>query len=254
MTSYFSCFVISFWYGLTISRITFHTQINNTDSTGEATKVILSDSKIFRLGLIQALTEGALQTFVFLWAPFLIKQSSFSSQYRGAKITSTALGLDKEGLPAFGLIFGSFMLFGALGSLTEPIARKLVAKITSPSSTSSVNILLKSPHHFHSMGGEDDSTMPFTVEMLSALCFLLCAAFLLVPQMVSLTEPSHTTFTVSLLGFFAYEYIVGIYLPCEGIMRSIYMPSHSICSLMTILRVIVNLAVALGVALTNYIS
>lgn len=213
----------------------------------EATRVILSDSKIFRLGFIQALTEGALQTFVFLWAPFLMQQSSFSS-----KMTSVVLGLDNEGFPAYGLIFGSFMFFGALGSLTEPVARKLVARLTSPSSNSSVVTFQRSPDQFQLM--DDDPTTPFTVEMLSALCFLLCAALLLVPQILSFVESSQKTFITSLVAFFAYEYIVGIYLPCEGIMRSIYMPTHSICSLMTILRVIVNLTVAVGVVLTNYIS
>lgn len=167
-------------------------------------------------------------------------------------MTSVVLGLDNEGSPAYGLIFGSFMFFGALGSLTEPVARKLVARLTLPSSNSSVGASQRSSDHFQLI--DDDPTTPFTVEMLSALCFLLCAAFLLVPQIVSFVETSQKTFITSLVAFFAYEYIVGIYLPCEGIMRSIYMPTHSICSLMTMLRVVVNLTVAVGVVLTNYIS
>ena len=42
-------------------------------------------------------------------------------------------------------------------------------------------------------------------------------------------------------------------MPCEGVIRSIYMPTSSVCSVMTMLRVIVNIAVALGVISTNYV-
>lgn len=224
---------------------------------GEATTTIVSDSKILRLGFIQALTEGALQTFVFLWAPFLLHRSKYSS-----KANFNSWALDSEGLPAFGLIFGSFMLFGALGGLTEPFARNLFATFMTPSPTSSesnaqqVNKAVSSSLQsvFINAEPQDDPTVHFTVEMLSSLCFLVCSALLMVPQIVSFMQPSPFTFTLSVIGFIAYEYVVGIYLPCEGIMRSIYMPSHSICSVMTVLRVVVNSSVAMGVASTNYIS
>merc|ERR1711957_247805 len=62
-----------------------------------------------------------------------------------------------------------------------------------------------------------------------------------------------SSFLVSLCSFFIYEFCIGVYMPCEGIIRSIYMPNDSICSLMTMLRVIVNVAVCLGVISTNYI-
>jgi hypothetical protein len=51
-----------------------------------------------------------------------------------------------------------------------------------------------------------------------------------------------------------YELMVGLYMPCEGVIRAVYMPNSSMCSIMTMLRVIVNVAVALGVISTNYIS
>lgn len=43
-------------------------------------------------------------------------------------------------------------------------------------------------------------------------------------------------------------------MPCEGVIRSIFMPKESTCSVMTMLRVVVNVAVALGVISTNYVS
>jgi len=69
--------------------------------TDEAMKIILSDSKIFRLGLIQGLTEGALQTFVFLWSPFLIQLSLLSRQ-QATQVDVNRIGLDRDGVPFLG--------------------------------------------------------------------------------------------------------------------------------------------------------
>ena len=59
---------------------------------------------------------------------------------------------------------------------------------------------------------------------------------------------------MSLGAFLLYEFMVGLYMPCEGVIRSIYMPTSSVCSVMTMLRVIVNIAVAVGVISTNYVT
>jgi len=75
---------------------------------------------------------------------------------------------------------------------------------------------------------------------------------LLIPCLLDKESPY--AFSVSLAAFLCYEMLVGVYMPCEGMIRSIFMPNESICSLMTMLRVIVNVAVALGVMSTNYIS
>jgi hypothetical protein len=48
--------------------------------------------------------------------------------------------------------------------------------------------------------------------------------------------------------------MIGLYMPCEGVIRTIYMPNDSICSLMTMLRVIINVIVAAGVFSTNFVS
>ena len=54
--------------------------------------------------------------------------------------------------------------------------------------------------------------------------------------------------------FLVYEIIVGMYLPFDGVIRTIYIPNKSICSVHTMLRVIVNIAVATEVMSTNYIT
>ncbi|OEU20600.1 putative major facilitator superfamily transporter, partial [Fragilariopsis cylindrus CCMP1102] len=61
-----------------------------------------------------------------------------------------------------------------------------------------------------------------------------------------LTKGSYT-FSVALFSFIAYEFSVGIYSPCEGVMRSIYIPPESRGSIMTVPSIIVNVAVAIAV-------
>ena len=92
---------------------------------------------------------------------------------------------------------------------------------------------------------------PAGVELLTAASYAICAGLLAVPMIVS-NKPY--AFSVSLCSFLIYEVIVGIYLPCDGVLRTIYMPNESICSVHTMLRVIVNVAVAAGVISTNFIS
>jgi len=98
---------------------------------------------------------------------------------------------------------------------------------------------------------EDEDDKPVAVELLASLCFFTCAGLLATPVLIN--ENSDYAFSVALIAFLAYEGIVGLYMPCESLLRTIYMPNDSICSLMTMLRVIVNVAVALGVISTNYI-
>ena len=77
-----------------------------------ASQAILENPNISCLGLIHGFTEGSLQTFVFLWSPVLQSLSSNS--------LSSVPGIDINGEPEYGLIFGSYMLFGVLGGYTKP--------------------------------------------------------------------------------------------------------------------------------------
>lgn len=290
--------------------------INNYMSNAFTT--IISDSKIYRIGIIQGLTEGALQTFVFLWSPAL---RHFSVRIPAHIISQGVLGIDENGNPAYGLIFGAFMACGALGGLVEPFVRKLFCSAMSDCGpkldaspdkrndksevvvctrnmrnddddgarnnkgavedgcVSEASDLTVSEDGSYSDGTpplrefgrklsqvnekEDDSDFeedseseagdekPVAVELLASICFLVCACLLSTPMLVDENNPY--AFTISLSAFLVYEFVVGLYMPCEGVLRSIYMPNDSICSLMTMLRVIVNVAVALGVISTNYI-
>lgn len=235
----FTCFAFalvgSMWsenYGSTsLSTMTF---IQHMDG---AFKTIIHDSKISRIGLIQGLTEGSLQTFVFLWSPAL---KSFASSS-----IPNALGLDGAHEPAYGLIFGSFMAAGVIGGFAEPLIRRIISSCF-PCPAPACNISTRYNEE------QEYVRNAHGVNLTCACCYLLSAALLLIPCLLDKSSPY--AFTICLFAFLLYEWMVGLYLPCESILRSIYMPNESICSIMTMLRVIVNVAVACGVIFTNYVS
>jgi len=207
----------------------------------EAFTTITQSRNITKIGLIQGLSEGCLMTFVFLWSPALAEFSS------GLPNGSSVIGLDANGEPAYGLIFGGFMACGAIGGYFEPQIRAVLQRVIFQHNASTlVEDCDDSDDDLSSLGEE---CKPI-VEILASLCYFMAATLLSVPFFVSGGQGS---FSLCLISFFLYEFLVGVYMPCEGVIRSVYMPNDSICSLMTMLRVIVNVAVALGVISTNFI-
>lgn len=143
-----------------------------------------------------------------------------------------------DGEPAYGLIFGSFMAFGVMGGFLEPTARK------------TMNSFLSTRSRQNCKDNGNGDVNPVSVHFLCAFCYLISSMFLLTPCIVSV-DNQHA-FSLCFASFLMYELMIGLYMPCEGVVRSIYMPNESICSLMTMLRVIVNVAVAGGVISTNF--
>jgi len=255
-----------------------------------AVNTIISDSRICRLGIIQGLTQGALQTFIFLWCPALLlfSREYVENQQEGPAIWQlvSSLAKTKKGEPAFGFIFGTYMAAGAIGGWMFPVVRHFFgmlfawiqggaivnitdvdqqlpllvndslhqisqsdssADLNDISDESSVSSTTSSSH-----GNEEKS---YAAETLAALCYAMCAGLLAIPAIVGLNPNLFVhKFEISLISFVLYEILVGIYLPCEGILRTKYMPNDSICSVMTMLRIIVNLAVAFGVFMTNVVT
>jgi hypothetical protein len=201
----------------------------------------VNDSKISRIGLIQGFTEGSLQTFVFLWSPAL--RAFAKSAPKGA------LGIDTNGEPAYGLIFGAFMACGVLGGFGEPMVRRLIKKVTTVTGKRKEDKIVTSKES--TSESEEETDDEHAVDFLCTICYLASALLFLTPVLVKKDSPH--SFTICVGAFLFYELMVGLYMPCEGMIRSIYMPNESICSLMTMLRVIVNVAVAVGVASTNYV-
>ena len=198
----------------------------------EAIDVFKSDSRVLRVGIIQGLTVGSLQIFIFLWSPTL--------QNFAKNAPAGALGLDSDGEPAYGLIFGAFMAAGVLGGLCSPFIRKAVTVLLTPLSKGKVETI--------NIEGEGE-IRPMAVEFLTAFCYIMGAFLLMVPCLVA--ESAASSFTSSLVAFIILEFTVGVSMPCEGVIRSLYIPSDARATMMTLPRMIVNIAVSVGVVSTT---
>jgi len=202
----------------------------------ETLTFIRSDSRVLRVCITQGLTLGSLHIFIFLWSPLL---KTFAAGCKGS-----LWGLDSQGEPAYGLIFGAFMAAGVLGGLCSPLVRKCVTLILSPLTKGQVPETVTVD--------DEEPVRAMDIEFQGALCYFFCALLLLAPSLMSAS--AEYTFSIALFCFIAYEFSVGIYSPCEGMMRSIYIPPESRGSIMTVPSIIVNVAVALAVVSTESIS
>lgn len=197
-----------------------------------ACRTIKNNPSIARIGVIQGLVEGTLETFLFLWSPAL---TMFAMS---APIGTT--GLDENGDPAYGLIFGLFMLFAVTGSILAPLARKGLTSL----STSKEPVISKQT--------DDDRIDPLPVNILCSLFYFASALLFLTPCVTKKDSP--LGFSICLFSFVMFEFMVGAYEPLEGIVRSIYIPSGQVCSIVNVLRVLTNLFIAIGVYSTTHVS
>lgn len=204
----------------------------------EAVLAYAHSSKMLRIGILQGLTAGCLQIFVYLWVPCL--------QHLAANSKPGTWGLDDSGEPAYGLIFGAFMVCGVAGGLLAPRLRGFVNFVVQPLNDNDA------PIKTIEIDGEGIVAIrPMCVEVLAATCYIIATGLLFVPVLVQ--DESSSSFSNTLMAFLLYELTIGIFLPCEGVIRSIYFPSNARASIMTLPRIIVNFAVALGVVSTNII-
>ena len=228
------------------------------DCVQHTVQEIQTNSIIARIGLIQGLVEGTLETFLFLWAPslamFAIKTSN-SNELRPRIII--AIGMDEDGEPLYGLIFGLFMLCSVAGSLCVPVARRRMAKSWKE---------IHSRSHGNGNDGIDDESKkdagqnemdeddidPVPVNVLCSLLYFICAVLFAIPSL--LHQESIYSYPMCLASFLTLQFMSGAYEPLEGIIRSIYIPLAHMCSIVNMLRVVTNLAVALGVFSTTYFS
>lgn len=204
----------------------------------EAVSAYKEDQKMLRVGLLQGLSAGSIQIFVFLWAPTL-RNLAMSAP-------SGAWGLDEHGEVAYGLIFGGFMGAGVLGGCVAPQLRQFVSKMLSPIVDRDVPVAT-----IEVEGEGIVAVRPMAVEVLSACCYLLSALTLFVPYFCPSDSP--LSFSFALAALLLFEFMIGIFLPCEGVIRSLYFPVNARASVMTLPRITVNLAVAIGVVSTNYV-
>jgi hypothetical protein len=202
----------------------------------EAVDAFKKDTKMIRVGVIQGLSEASIHTFIFLWTPALRQLAHSSSK--------TIWGLDRHGEPAYGLIFGAFMAAGVLGGLVAPTIRKKVSDVLSPVDDQDSERTVE-------VDGEEIHVRPMAVEFLAAFCYSISALLLLIPCLASVDDAD--SFLLCLGAFLLFEFLVGVFLPCEGVIRSLYFPASARASIMSLPRLIVNGAVSIGVVSTNFV-
>jgi len=138
------------------------------------------------------------------------------------------------------------MATAVLGGFIAPLSRKKIANFIA-STVGGNTQTMDCNNRFDCNDGID----PKPVHILCSLSYALSSMLLFVPCVVQ--EASPRAFSLCLVSFLFYEFLVGIYVPNEGVLRSIYMPTESMCSTMNILRVITNIAVAIGVFSTTFV-
>jgi len=215
----------------------------------EAMTAFRSDSKILCIGIIQGLSAGSLQIFIFLWSPTLQKFASVSNindaDGQVSYFPFFGWAMDGSGEPAYGLIFGSFMAAGVTGGLCASYFRQAISLLFSPKNGSSS---LQTVH----IEAEGINIRPMALEFLVGVNYIISAILLFIPCILSTKSPE--SFSIALASFLAYEFLVGVTMPNEGVIRSIYLPSSGRATMMMVPRMIVNLAVSLGVLLTKYMA
>lgn len=224
------------------------------DYMKEAIKIFHSDPKILCLGVIQGLSAGSLQIFIFLWSPTLQIFSSgnneFGNSTGGTNIDDSitiksyfSWAIDGTGQPAYGLIFGAFMAAGVSGGLCSPFVLRVVRLLFSNRDAPAIQAM--------NLETEGIEIRPVELEFLIGINYIIAAALMLVPSLLSTSSPE--SFSIALAAFLIYEFFVGVTMPCEGVIRSIYLPSDGRATMMMVPRMVVNLAVSLGVLLTRYV-
>ena len=224
-----------------------------TDYIVEAMAIFRSDPKILCLGVIQGLSTGSLQIFIFLWSPTLQNFTSGDNMSTGVSGTDGKVSpfpffgwaVDSSGNPAYGLIFGAFMAAGVAGGLCSPYIRQAVDLLFLQRGDSS-------PVQTVHIEAEGMSVRPMALEFLVGVNYIIAAVLMLIPCILPTSSPE--SFSIALAAFLTYEFLVGVTMPCEGVIRSLYLPSDGRATMMMVPRMVVNLAVSLGVLLTKYIA
>ena len=100
-----------------------HTESSLYHQFTEGWKVTLQDSRVWKIGLTQALSEGAMYTFVFMWVP-------------------TLLSMDPPGGVPTGCVFSSLMIAITMGGMLFPVMQSFVGNMINKQNVSEVTASL----------------------------------------------------------------------------------------------------------------
>jgi MFS transporter, MFS domain-containing protein family, molybdate-anion transporter len=180
-------------------------------------KTTFSDSRVLRIGLTQALSEGAMYTWVFTWVPSL-------------------LSLNPPGGVPTGCVFSALMIAVTIGGIVYSplqsfVKHKLAAKNSEAELFASLIYLLAS---------------------VATALPVLCLSYSTTDTMM-LSRP---TFCLDLvmISFLVFELCVGLFMPVAGTLRSKYVPDALQGAILNIFRLPLNFIVVTGTYATNHLE
>lgn len=174
----------------------------------------MSDSRIWRIGLTQALSEGAMYTFVFMWVP-------------------TLLSLEPPGGVPTGCVFSALMMSITMGGLVFP---PLQAFIT-----------------WMSGSKEHSSELCASLVYLLAAASMAVPVMCLSPTSPGTKQDAHCQEFI-IASFLIVEFCVGLFMPVAGTLRSKYVPDNLQGAILNIFRLPLNTIVVSGTYATNVLE
>lgn len=175
----------------------------------------ISDSYVWRIGLTQALSEGAMYTFVFMWVP-------------------TLMSLKPPGGVPTGCVFSSLMMAITIGGIMYPTLHAFVSYLTAKSSIGD-------------NANEICATMIYLLASISMAVPVVCVSSLT----SSLEKPAYCQEMI-LGSFLIVELCVGLFMPVAGTLRSKYVPDSLQGAILNIFRLPLNIIVVSGTYATDH--
>jgi len=177
-------------------------------------RTTFADSRVFRIGFTQALSEGAMYTWVFTWVPSL-------------------LSLNPPGGVPTGCVFSALMMAVTIGGILfsplQDFVTGFVAKESSSELFASLVYLLAS----------GATTVP-----------VLCLS----REKVPFLEDPTTCLAVTMISFIVFEFSVGLFMPVAGTLRSKYVPDAQQGAILNIFRLPLNAIVVSGTYATDHLE
>jgi MFS transporter, MFS domain-containing protein family, molybdate-anion transporter len=213
-----------------------HASSSVTHQFTEAWKTTVSDSRVWRIGFIQALSEGAMYTFVFMVSveSCICLCTFFSHRHlilhsRRYQWVPTLLSLNPPGGLPTGCVFSALMMAITIGGLLySPLQDYIVAKIA-PNEESKE-------------------------ETCAAFVYLLASLGMGVPAVALSWEQSTWQLHVILMAFLTMEFCVGLFMPVAGTLRSKYVPDALQGAILNIFRLPLNAIVVSGTYATDHLD
>jgi len=195
-----------------------HTSSSLYSQFKEGWKATLNDSKIWRIGLTQAMSEGAMYTFVFMWVP-------------------TLLHMDPPGGVPTGCVFSSLMMAITMGGMMFPVVNGVVRK------------LMHKVHLGDSVSSELTASLIYALASGCMAIPALCLAT--VSGAGTSDDASQLCFQKILVAFVVVEFSVGLFNPVAGTLRSKYVPDNLQGGILNIFRLPLNAVVVAGTYATD---